>query len=101
MAELTPELLEQLKALGINTAAQTPAPQAGGLTWAQPVAAVNVAGWDQVLVPLDVPTNKGNCTVYLSFSGVSTPESVGNLVKMLIDKVSGILGVIIALYRFA
>lgn len=78
--------MEQLKALGLNATPQAAAPQSGGLTWAQPVAAVNVSGWEQVLVPLDVPTNKGNCTVYLSFLGVNTPEAVGNLVKMLIDK---------------
>lgn len=86
MAELTQELMEQLKALGINTASQAAAPQTGGLTWAQPAASVNVAGWDSVAVPLDIPTNKGNCTVYLNFSGVNTPEAVGSLVKMLIDR---------------
>lgn len=84
---MTQELLEQLKTLGINTvAAQTSAPQAGGLTWAQPVAAVAVSTWDQVLVPIKVDTAKGEVTVNLSFSGITTPEAVGNLVKMLADK---------------
>lgn len=85
MAEVTAELLEQLKAAGLNIAPQAQ-PQASGLTWAQPTAAVNVSGWEQVLVPIDVTTAKGNCTVYLSFNGVQTPEAVGNLVKTLIDK---------------
>ena len=88
MAELTPELLEQLKALGINTAAQTPAPQAGGFAgWQKPQPTPAAMDVKAVLVPIEIGTSKGNvtCQLMLDASVVATPDTLIGTVEGLIN----------------
>lgn len=88
MAELNQELLEQLKALGINPNQTQAAPQVGGFAgWQKPQpspAAMDVKG---VLVPIEIGTSKGNvtCQLMLDASVVATPDTLIGTVEGLIN----------------
>lgn len=87
MAELTQELMEQLKALGINPQPQATAPQAGVFAgWQKPqpsLAAMDVKG---VLIPIEIGTSKGNvtCQLMMDAAAVSAPDTLIATVEGLI-----------------
>ena len=88
MAELTPELLEQLKALGINPQPQATAPQAGGFAgWQKPQPSPAAMDVKAVLVPIEIGTSKGNvtCQLMLDAAVVATPDTLIATVEGLIN----------------
>lgn len=85
---MTPELLEQLKALGINTTPQTTAPQAGGFAgWQKPQPSPAAMDVKAVLVPIEIGTSKGNvtCQLMLDAAVVATPDTLISTVEGLIN----------------
>lgn len=91
MAEVTginAELLEQLKALGINPAAQTATPQVGGFAgWQKPQPSPAAMDVKAVLVPIEIGTSKGNvtCQLMLDASVVATPDTLIGTVEGIIN----------------
>lgn len=90
MAELTQELIEQLKAAGLVAATQTPAaaPQAGGFAgWQKPAPSPAAMDVKAVLVPIEIGTSKGSvtCQLMLDPSVVATPDTLIATVEGLIN----------------
>ena len=90
MAELTmtPELLEQLKALGINPQPQTTTPQAGGFAgWQKPQPQPAAMDVKAVLVPIEIGTSKGSvtCQIMLDAAVIATPDTLIATVEGLIN----------------
>lgn len=89
MAELTQELLDQLKAAGLvaNPQAQT-APQAGGFAgWQKPQPTPAAMDVKAVLVPIEIGTSKGSvtCQLMLDAAVVATPDTLIATVEGLIN----------------
>ena len=90
MAELSQEIIEQLKAAGLAATPQTTtaAQQVGGFAgWQKPQpspAAMDVKG---VLVPIEIGTSKGNvtCQLMLDAAVVATPDTLIATVEGLIN----------------
>ena len=90
MAELTQELIEQLKAAGLVAATQTPAaaPQAGGFAgWQKPTPSPAAMDVKAVLVPIEIGTSKGSvtCQLMLDAAVVATPDTLIATVEGLIN----------------
>ena len=89
MAELNQELLEQLKALGINPATtQAATPQAGGFAgWQKPQPQPAAMDVKAVLVPIEIGTSKGNvtCQIMLDAAVIATPDTLIATVEGLIN----------------
>ena len=92
MAEVTTinaELLEQLKALGINPAAtQAATPQAGGFAgWQKPQPQPAAMDVKAVLVPIEIGTSKGSvtCQIMLDAAVIATPDTLIATVEGLIN----------------
>ena len=91
MAEVTgisAELLEQLKALGLNATPQTTAPQAGGFAgWQKPQPTPAAMDVKAVLVPIEIGTSKGSvtCQLMLDPAVVATPDTLIATVEGLIN----------------
>ena len=90
MAELTQELIEQLKAAGLVAATQTTtaAPQAGGFAgWQKPQPSPAAMDVKAVLVPIEIGTSKGNvtCQLMLDPAVVATPDTLIATVEGLIN----------------
>ena len=90
MAELTQELIEQLKAAGIVAATQTPAAtqQAGGFAgWQKPQPTPAAMDVKAVLVPIEIGTSKGSvtCQLMLDPAVVATPDTLIATVEGLIN----------------
>ena len=91
MAELTQELLDQLKATGLLNAAQTQTatPQAAGVFagWQKPQPTAAAMDVKAVLVPIEIGTSKGNvtCQIMLDAAVIATPDTLIATVEGLIN----------------
>lgn len=90
MAELTQELIEQLKAAGLVATPQTTTatPQAGGFAgWQKPAPSPAAMDVKAVLVPIEIGTSKGSvtCQLMLDPSVVATPDTLIATVEGLIN----------------